>query len=133
MSGELSGYSTGVKKKSGSSSAATRISMSRNSTSSDASARARPLASATTPTAIGIASHSVPRTRGRSAKFRISSPASITANDTRCVATIDSGTSWRGKRVFRIRFALSSIDRDADWTELEKKIHAARPTSKNSP
>jgi hypothetical protein len=67
--------------------------MSRNSTSRHAIASARPDASATTPSAIGIASHSVARTRGRSAKFNTRSAASITANEISCVATIDNGTS----------------------------------------
>ena len=106
--------------------------MSRKSTSSDAIASARPAARATTPNAIGIASHSVARTRGSSAKSSASRTTSITPNEISCVATIESGTSWRGNRVLRIRFALSSIERDADWTDDAKKIHAASPTRRNS-
>ena len=45
----------------------------------------------------------------------------------RCVATTDNGRSCRGKRVFRMRFALSSIDLDADCTDVAKKIQADEP------
>ena len=53
----------------------------------------RSFSDTTTPRAIGIASHSVARTRGSSAKFNTSRTASITANEISCVATIDNGTS----------------------------------------
>ena len=81
----------------------------------------------------GIASHSVARTRGSSAKLTTSSTTSITTSETRFVATIESGTSWRGNRVLRIRLALSSSERDAFCIELEKKIHGASPVSRKSP
>ena len=58
--------------------------------------------------------------------------ASITAKPTSCVATIESGTSWRGKRTFRIRFAFSSRLREADWSEVAKKTHTGRPASRKS-
>ena len=58
--------------------------------------------------------------------------ASITANATSWVATIESGTSWRGKRTLRIRFAFSSRLRAADWSDVAKKTHGGRPESRNS-
>src|SRR4029453_2293672 len=127
----MDGKRKGVRKKGGNSSAETRNSTSRNRTLSEAIASASPLVSATTAAANGSASHSVARTRGSNAKLMTSSAASITQKLIRCVATIESGTSCRGKRVFRIRFALSSIERDADCTAVEKKIHAERPTRRN--
>ena len=39
--------------------------------------------------------------------------ASITANETRFVPTIESGTSWRGNRTLRMRLAFSRRLRDA--------------------
>ena len=53
--------------------------------------------------------------------------ASITANVTACVATTENATSWRGKRTFRIRSALSTIDRAAVCSETAKKIQQAIP------
>ena len=58
--------------------------------------------------------------------------ASITAKPTSCVATIESGTSWRGKRTLRIRFAFSSRLRAADWTEVAKNTQTGRPQSRKS-
>ena len=107
--------------------------MSRKRTLSEAIASASPHVKATTASASGSASHSVPRTRGSSAKFSTSSAASITPKLISCVATTESGTSWRGKLVLRIRFALSSSERDADCTDAAKKIHADRPTSRKRP
>jgi hypothetical protein len=104
--------------------------MSRKSTFSDAIASASPPVIATNATATGIASHSVARTRGSSAKLRTSSTASMTPKLIRFVATTESGTSCRGKRVLRMRFALSSSEREADCTDVAKKIHGARPTSR---
>ena len=56
----------------------------------------------------------------------------MTAKLIRCVATIESGSSCLGKRVFRMRLALSSIDRDAACTEVAKKIQADSPTRRKS-
>ena len=56
----------------------------------------------------------------------------ITANATSCVATIESGTSWRGKRTLRIRLAFSSRLRADDCTEVAKNTHGGRPQSRNS-
>ena len=55
---------------------------------------------------------------------------SITANVTACVATIENATSWRGKRTFLISSALSTIEREADCSETEKKIQQASPASR---
>ena len=107
-------------------------STSRKTTFSDATASPSPATSATKQIANGIASHSVSRTLGSSAKFNTSSPTSITAKLTRCAPTTDSGTSCRGNRVFRIRFALSSIDRVADCSDVAKNVHAASPVNRKS-
>ena len=56
----------------------------------------------------------------------------MTAKATTCVATTDSGTSWRGKRTLRIRFAFSSRLRDDACSDVEKKTHGGRPQSRNS-
>jgi hypothetical protein len=106
--------------------------MSRNSTLSEAVASAIPQMTPTNSTASGIASHSVARTRGSAMKFRTSNTTSITPKLTRCAKTTDSGTSCRGKRVFRMRFALSSIERVADWTAAAKNVQGARPVSRKS-
>ena len=45
---------------------------------------------------------------------------------TSCVATTDSGTSWRGKRTLRINAALSSSDRDADVSD-DVRLNVAVP------
>ena len=47
-------------------------------------------------------------------------------------ATTESGTSWRGKRVLRIRFALSSIERVDDCSAAAKNVQTARPESRKS-
>ena len=49
---------------------------------------------------------------------------------TACVATIENATSWRGKRTFLISSALSTIERAADCSEIEKKIQHASPASR---
>ena len=56
----------------------------------------------------------------------------MTTKPTSWVATIESGTSWRGKRTLRMRFAFSTRLRDADWSDVAKKTHAGRPASRNS-
>ena len=58
--------------------------------------------------------------------------ATITAKPTSWVATIESGTSWRGKRTFRIRFAFSSRLREDDCSEVAKKTHTGSPASRKS-
>ena len=122
----------GVRKNHGTSSAATMNSTSRKSTLSEATASARPETNPTTSAASGIASHSVPRVRGRAMKSTTSSTASITTKLTRWATTTDSGTSWRGKRVLRMRLALSSIERVEDCSAAAKNVHTARPESRKS-
>ena len=56
--------------------------------------------------------------------------ASITANVTACVATIENATSWRGKRTFLISSALSIIDARQPSSETEKKIQHESPASR---
>ena len=60
------------------------------------------------------------------------STTSITANVTSCVATTESGTSCRGNRTFLTSAALSTIDRDALVTDVEKNSHTVSPTSRYS-
>src|SRR6266436_6151532 len=115
----------GVRKNHGTSSAATMNSTSRKSTLSDATASASPDTTPTTRSARGIASSSVDRARGSAIALTTSRMASIAAKLTRCAPTTDSGTSCRGKRVFRMRFALSSIDRVDDWSAAAKNVHTA--------
>ncbi len=55
---------------------------------------------------------------------------SITTNVTAWVATTENATSCRGKRTFRIRSALSTIDRAADCSETAKKSQQAIPESR---
>ena len=56
----------------------------------------------------------------------------ITTNATSWVATIESGTSWRGKRTFRIRLAFSSRLRADDCSEVAKNTHGGRPQRRKS-
>jgi hypothetical protein len=65
-------------------------------------------------------------------KFTTSSSTSIAPKLTRCANTTESGTSCLGKRVLRIRFALSSIDRVDDCTAVAKNVQRARPVSRKS-
>ena len=60
----------------------------------------------------GIASQTVARASGSQKRLSTMTTASITANATRFVATTESGTSCRGKRTLRMRFAFSSRLRD---------------------
>ena len=57
---------------------------------------------------------------------------SITTKATSCVPTTASGTSWRGKRTFRMRFAFSTRLRDDDWSEVAKNTQAGKPQSRKS-
>ena len=57
---------------------------------------------------------------------------SITAKRTRFVPTIESGTSWRGNRTLRMRFAFSSRLRDAACDAVAKNTQAGRPHSRKS-
>ena len=99
---------------------------------SDAAVSASPATKPTASAASGIASHSVARTRESAMKFTTSSSASIAAKLTRWAPTTESGTSWRGNRVFRIRFALSSIERVDDCSADATKVHTISPESRNS-
>jgi hypothetical protein len=56
----------------------------------------------------------------------------MTANETRFVPTIESGTSWRGKRTLRMRFAFSRRLRDAACDAVAKNTHAGRPQRRKS-
>ena len=53
-------------------------------------------------------------------------------NETRFVPTIDSGTSWRGNRTLRMRFAFSSRLRDAACDAVAKNTQAGSPHSRKS-
>ena len=57
---------------------------------------------------------------------------SITAKLTRFVPTIESGTSCRGKRTLRMRFAFSRRLRDAACDAVAKNTHAGSPHSRKS-
>ena len=81
-------------------------------------------------TASGIAVHTVERASGTKTSDSTMRIAIITAYVTACVATIENATSWRGNRTFLISSALSTIDRDADCSETEKKIQQASPASR---
>ncbi len=81
---------------------------------------------------IGIASHAVERESGSTIIASTSTMPVITANATSCVATIESGTSCRGKRTLRIRLAFSSRLRADDCTDVAKNTHGGRPQSRNS-
>jgi len=106
-------------------------STSRKSTFNDATAKPMPQTTPTKSALSGTASHSVARARGSAMKFTTSSSTSITPNDTRCANTTDSGTSCRGNRVFRIRLALSSIERVDDCTADAKNVQSTSPLSRN--
>ncbi|MBA3788193.1 MAG: hypothetical protein H0X21_05800 [Actinobacteria bacterium] len=56
----------------------------------------------------------------------------MTTKLTSWVATVESGTSWRGKRTLRIRFAFSSRLRDAACNEVAKKTQTGSPASRKS-
>ena len=73
------------------------------------------------------------RTRGRNGEVEREHDANMTTNATRFVATDESGTSWRGKRVLRISAAASSRLFEAAWSELAKKTQSTSPVSRKSP
>ena len=56
----------------------------------------------------------------------------MTAKLTRFVPTIESGTSCRGKRTLRMRFAFSSRLREAACAAVAKKTRAGRPQRRKS-
>src|SRR4029077_13636992 len=98
----------------------------------DATASDRPETKRTITAPIGIASHAVARQSGRTIIASTITIPVITTNATSCVATIESGTSWRGKRTLRIRLAFSSRLRADDCTEVAKNTHGGRPQSRNN-
>ena len=98
----------------------------------DATASERPETKSTITAAIGIASHAVARDSGSTIIASTSTIAVITAKATSCVATIESGTSCRGKRTLRIRLAFSSRLRADDCSDVEKKTQGGSPQSRNS-
>ena len=57
---------------------------------------------------------------------------SITAKLTRFVPTMESGTSWRGKRTLRMRFAFSTRLRADPCMVVAKKTQAGSPQSRKS-
>ena len=81
----------------------------------------------------GNASQTVSRASGMRNRLRTTTTTSITAKPTRWVATIESGTSWRGKRTLRMRFAFSSRLRDDACAAVAKKTQAGRPQSRKQP
>ncbi len=104
-------YMIGVRKNHGSSSAATMCSTSRKMTFAAATASESPATSATTGTISGIVSQMVSRVSGMTIMFTGISTTRIATSATSCAATVESAVSWRGKRTFLIRFALSSSER----------------------
>jgi hypothetical protein len=72
----------------------------------------------------------VSRVSGIAIAFTSISARTIAVKETSCVATIESGTSWRGKRIFLISSALSSRLRAPACSDVEKKIQTASPESR---
>ena len=58
--------------------------------------------------------------------------AVIAAKATICVATTESGTSWRGNLTLRMRFAFSTRLRAAVCTEEAKNAHGGSPQRRKS-
>ena len=117
----------GVRKNQGRSAAVSTCSTSRKSTLRQATSSASPATSAANTTASGIAAQTVVRASGTKISESTIRITSISPKVTAWVATIESATSCRGKRTFLISSALSTIERDADCSETEKKIQQARP------
>ena len=72
------------------------------------------------------------RLSGRNQSASPSTITVITANATSCVATTESGTSWRGKRTLRISGAFSTRLRAPVCSDAAKNTHGGSPQSRNS-
>jgi hypothetical protein len=81
---------------------------------------------------IGTESHTVSRASGRRHRLRTTTTPSITANETRFVPTMESGTSCRGNLTLRMRLAFSSRLRDAACEAVAKKTQAGSPHRRKS-
>ena len=79
-----------------------------------------------------MASQTVARASGSVIRLSTITTPSITAKPTRCVATTESGTSWRGKRTLRIRLAFSTRLLEDACAEVAKKTHAGKPQRRKS-
>ena len=72
------------------------------------------------------------RLSGRNHSASPSTIAVIAANATTCVATTESGTSWRGKRTLRMIGAFSTMLRAPPCSDVAKNTHGGSPQSRNS-
>ena len=102
-------------------------SMSRKITFAAATASERPATSATTGTISGIVSQMVSRVSGMTIMFTGISTTRIAPSATSWAATVDSAVSWRGKRTFLIRFALSSSERADVGSDADRNTQMASP------
>src|SRR4051812_15674591 len=122
----------GVRKNHGSNRAATMCSTSRKITFAAATASERPATRATTGTISGIVSQIVSRVSGMTIMFTGISTTRIATRATNWAATVDSAVSWRGKRTFLIRFALSSSERADVGSDADRNTQIARPERRYS-
>ena len=106
--------------------------MSRKITFAAATASERPATSATTGTMSGIVSQTVSRVSGITIMLTGMSKARIATSETSWAATVESAVSWRGKRTFLIRFALSSSERAEVGSDAARNTQIASPERRYS-